>query len=315
MSDTGYTPRDGRFTKRVPVQANEQLIQAFIDVLWLEDGLSKNTQKSYRRDLSLFACWVEDLHGSLLQVDGELVQRYLAYLQENRNSASSSARFISASRRFFRYLIRENLISNDPMLLIDLPKQGRRLPKTLSEQDVDDILQAPDLNTALGLRDKAMLELLYATGLRVTELVSLHLGQLNLKVGVVRVTGKGEKERLVPVGEEAIRWIETYLKQARPELLPDLSNDVLFPSKRGQEMTRQTFWHRVKRYAIEAGINKSLSPHVLRHAFATHLVNHGADLRVVQMLLGHSNLSTTQIYTHVAQQRLQWLHKEHHPRG
>lgn len=315
MTGIHHKSGDRRFTKRIPAPENQQLIRSFIDAVWLEDGLSKNTQQSYQRDLSLFSCWVEDLGGQLSLVDVELIQRYLAHLQEQMSSSASSARFVSAARRFFRYLLREEIIASDPMLLISLPKQGRKLPKTLTEKDVEDILQAPDETTILGLRDKAMLELLYATGLRVSELVGLRLGQLNPQLGVVRVTGKGDKERLVPVGEEALGWIQQYLRQARQELLSDLTEEVLFPSKRGQEMTRQTFWYRVKRYAVEAGIDKPLSPHVLRHAFATHLVNHGADLRVVQMLLGHSDLSTTQIYTHVAQQRLQWLHKEHHPRG
>jgi integrase/recombinase XerD len=211
-------------------------------------------------------------------------------------------------------LLRENLISEDPMLLISLPKRGRALPKTLTEQDVEDLLRTPDVDDPIGLRDKAMMETLYASGLRVTELVSLTFTQINLSMGVIKVLGKGNKERLVPLGDEAVRWIQEYLVRARPMLIKE-GGEVLFPSLRGDMMTRQTFWHRIKRYAVQAGIEKPLSPHVLRHAFATHLINHGADLRVVQMMLGHSDLSTTQIYTHVAQQRLQSIHKLHHPRG
>jgi len=229
--------------------------------------------------------------------------------------ASSTSRMLSCLRGFFRYLLREELISEDPVLLIDSPKKGRALPKTLTEDDVERLLNAPELNDPVHFRDRAMLEVLYATGLRVTELVSLQLFEVNLNQGVVRVMGKGGKERLVPLGEEAISWVQRYLVQVRPLLLGENISDVLFPSRRGQMMTRQTFWHRIKHYALIAGIDKPLSPHVMRHAFATHLLNHGADLRVVQMLLGHSDLSTTQIYTHVAQQRLQSLHQQHHPRG
>lgn len=306
---------DARFTKREPDFIDEQLIKQFVDAIWLEEGLSQNTQSAYRRDISLFACWVNDKGSVLSCVDSELIKRYLAWRVESELTPASTSRFISSARRFFAYLLRENVISEDPMLLIALPKRGRTLPKTLTEQDVEDLLRVPDVDDPIGLRDKAMMETLYASGLRVTELVSLTYAQINLSIGVIRVLGKGNKERLVPLGDEAVRWIEEYLIRARPLLIKENQAEVLFPSQRGDMMTRQTFWHRIKRYAVQAGIDKPLSPHVLRHAFATHLINHGADLRVVQMMLGHSDLSTTQIYTHVAQQRLQSIHKLHHPRG
>ncbi len=306
---------DGRFTQKQPVDVDVRLINSFIDVLWLEEGLSKNTQVAYRRDLSLFACWLNDRKLDLQHCEAEDVRCYLSWRVQESLSPASTSRFISSARRFFRFLVRETILLEDPMLRIELPRKGRPLPKTLSEMDVEALLNAPDLNTVLGSRDRAMLELLYATGLRVSELVSLHLGQVNLHHGVIRVSGKGEKERLVPIGEEAISYLKRFLRGDRELLVTELCLEVVFPSKQGKEMTRQTFWHRIKRYAVEAGIEKPISPHVLRHAFATHLINHGADLRVVQMMLGHSDLSTTQIYTHVAQQRLQSLHKLHHPRG
>jgi len=306
---------DKRFTRQSPAPDDARLIQQFVDILWLEEGLSKNTQLAYQRDLSLFACWVNDLDLALQNVAMTDVRRYLNWRVAESLSPSSTARFISSARRFYRYLLREAIINIDPFLQIQLPKKGRSLPKTLTEDDVTALLLAPDTSTTIGMRDRAMLETLYATGVRVTELVSLNLVQLNLRMGVIRVIGKGDKERLVPLGEEACVWLARYLKSERQELLSDPSSEVVFPSQRGVQMTRQTFWHRIKHYALLAGIDKSLSPHVLRHAFATHLLNHGADLRVVQMMLGHSDLSTTQIYTHVAQQRLQELHMVHHPRG
>lgn len=306
---------DKRFTRRVPLHDDEKLIRQFIDAIWLEEGLSKNTQSSYQRDLSIFACWLNDVEGHLVGVDALIVRRYLLYRVEQQFTPASTSRFLSSARRFFRYLLRESFITEDPMLLIALPKRGRALPKTLTEEDVERILNSPDVDSMLGLRDRAMLETLYASGLRVSELVSLELGQVNLELGVIRVVGKGAKERLVPLGDEAVRWIKEYLRCARSELLHDASDETLFPSMRGRVMTRQTFWHRIKRYAQESGVEKAISPHVLRHAFATHLLNNGADLRVVQMMLGHSDLSSTQIYTHVAQQRLQSLHQQHHPRG
>lgn len=291
------------------------LIEQYLDAVWMERGLSENTLASYRRDLMQYASWLQT-HGQRLADAGkEELQRHLAWRFAERVKASSTARLLSSLRGFYRYLVREKLIEADPTLLIESPKKGRSLPKTLTESDVENLLQAPDIADAVELRDRAMLELLYATGLRVTELVTLQGSQVNLRQGVIRVMGKGSKERLVPLGEEAIGWVMQYLRDGRPQLISDATSEVLFPSRRGQQMTRQTFWHRIKRYAIVAGIDKPLSPHVLRHAFATHLLNHGADLRVVQMLLGHSDLSTTQIYTHVAQHRLQSLHSKHHPRG
>lgn len=245
----------------------------------------------------------------------DLILDHLAWRLEEGYKPRSTARFLSGLRGFFRYLLREKLVGVDPTLQVEMPLLGRPLPKSLSEDDVEALLQAPDLAEAIGQRDRAMLEVLYACGLRVTELVSLTLDQVNLRQGVLRVMGKGSKERLVPMGEEAVTWLERYLRDGRNDLLNGRPSDVLFPSQRGEQMTRQTFWHRIKHQARVAGIDKPLSPHTLRHAFATHLLNHGADLRVVQMLLGHSDLSTTQIYTHVAKARLQQLHAQHHPRG
>jgi integrase/recombinase XerD len=240
---------------------------------------------------------------------------FLADRSQSGVKASSLARSLSSIKGFYQYMVRENYIEVNPAALIESPKQGRPIPKSLTEADVEALLAAPNVGTDLGLRDRAMLELLYACGLRVSELIELDMSQLNLSAGVVKVFGKGSKERLVPVGEVAQNWLQKYIKQARPQLLKVASSGVLFPSNRGQHMTRQTFWHRIKQHGITAGIQKPLSPHVIRHAFATHLLNHGADLRVIQMLLGHSDLSTTQIYTHVATQRLQNLHSQHHPRG
>ncbi len=296
-------------------ESDQRLIDTYLDAIWMEKGLSDNTLQSYRRDLTQFSSWLNDKGLNLLPCTRADLQQYLGWRVKERLRASSTSRMLSCLRGFFRYLLREELISEDPVLLIDSPKKGRALPKTLTEDDVERLLDAPELNDPVHFRDRAMLEVLYATGLRVTELVSLQLFEVNLNQGVVRVMGKGGKERLVPLGEEAISWVQRYLVQVRPLLLGENISDVLFPSRRGQMMTRQTFWHRIKHYALLAGIDKPLSPHVMRHAFATHLLNHGADLRVVQMLLGHSDLSTTQIYTHVAQQRLQSLHQQHHPRG
>ncbi|MNO72205.1 Tyrosine recombinase XerD [compost metagenome] len=245
----------------------------------------------------------------------EMILDHLAWRLEHAYKPRSTARFLSGVRGFYRYLLREKLIAVDPTLQVEMPQLGRPLPKSLSEADVEALLLAPDLSEPIGQRDRAMLEVLYACGLRVTELVSLTLDQVNLRQGVLRVMGKGSKERLVPMGEEAVVWVERYLRDGRNDLLGGRPSDVLFPSLRGEQMTRQTFWHRIKHQAQVAGIGKALSPHTLRHAFATHLLNHGADLRVVQMLLGHSDLSTTQIYTHVARARLQELHARHHPRG
>ncbi|MBD8474217.1 site-specific tyrosine recombinase XerD [Pseudomonas sp. CFBP 8770] len=291
------------------------LIDQFLDALWLEKGLSENSRNSYRSDLALFNGWLHERGIALDAAGRDVLLDHLAWRVEQGYKARSTARLLSGARGFYRYLLREKLIGADPTLQIDMPQLGKPLPKSLSEADVEALLQAPDLSEPIGQRDRAMLEVLYACGLRVTELISLTLDQVNLRQGVLRVVGKGNKERLVPMGEEAVVWVERYLRDGRHELLGGRPSDVVFPSQRGEQMTRQTFWHRIKHQAQVAGIAKSLSPHTLRHAFATHLLNHGADLRVVQMLLGHSDLSTTQIYTHVARARLQELHARHHPRG
>jgi len=291
------------------------LIERFIEALWLEKGLSAHTQSAYRSDLALLNGWLQARGVELQSVGREVLLDHLAWRMNEGYKARSTARLISGMRGFYRFLLREGVIDSDPTLQVDMPQLGRPLPKSLSEADVEALLAAPDLDDPIGLRDRAMLEVLYACGLRVSELIGLTLEQVNLRQGVLRVFGKGSKERLVPMGEEAIGWVERYCREARPALLAGRPADVLFPSLRGEQMTRQTFWHRIKHQARVAGIAKSLSPHTLRHAFATHLLNHGADLRVVQMLLGHSDLSTTQIYTHVARARLQALHAQHHPRG
>jgi integrase/recombinase XerD len=292
------------------------LIDEFCDALWLEDGLARNTLEAYRSDLSHFAAWLEARHGKKL-VEGDVadIQAYLGHQFRKKTRASSAARLLSSLKRFYRYCLRQGRVKADPTLRIDSPKLPRGLPKSMTEEDVENLLAAPRAEKALGLRDKAMLETLYASGLRVSELVTLKLGQVSQDMGVVRVVGKGSKERLVPLGEEAIAWIRQYLKEARPELLGGRAADDLFVTARGSAMTRQMFWHLLRRYAAQAGLKKPISPHTLRHAFATHLLNHGADLRVVQLLLGHSDISTTQIYTHVARERLKQLHAKHHPRG
>jgi len=290
------------------------LLDQFIDHLWLEDGLSRNTLESYRRDLQLFADWLQKKSLSLAEVQQAEIQQYLA-VKFPQSKPRSISRLIASLRRFYRYALRENKVAVDPTLQIDSPKLPRSLPKSLTEEDVEALLAAPDINQPLGLRDRAMLEILYASGLRVSELVGLKGTEVSLNEGVIRVTGKGSKTRLVPMGEEAVDWISRYLKEARPAILQKRLSDSLFVTQRGQAMTRQAFWYLIKRYALRAGISKHLSPHVLRHAFATHLLNHGADLRVVQMLLGHADISTTQIYTHVARERLKLLHAMHHPRG
>lgn len=294
---------------------NIRLYERYLDNLWLEKGLSPNTLASYRNDLKQLAEWSAKQDKSLALLHKEDIQIFLATRFEKHISARSSARFLSCIRGFFIFLVRENVIKEDPSALIDNPKLGRPLPKSLSEADVELLLAAPDVSRALGLRDRTMLEVIYACGLRVSELVGLEVSMVNLRQGVVRVMGKGSKERLVPLGSEAMYWVQRYLKEGRPELMKNAQGHILFPSNRGQPMTRQTFWHRLKEYAFKVGIKQSLSPHTLRHAFATHLLNHGADLRVVQLLLGHSDLSTTQIYTHIAQERMKSLHQQHHPRG
>ena len=291
----------------------QAIIDQFLDALWLERGLSGNTLSAYRSDLYSYCGWLSSASRDLLQSRPEDILAYLATL--TGKSSRTSARRLSSLRRFFQYLAREGCISHDPCARVAAPRIGRPLPKSLTEEEVESLLDAPDTTTTMGQRDRAMLEVLYATGLRVSELVGLQLGQVNLRQGVLRVVGKGNKERLAPLGEEASDWVEKFIRQGRAELLQGDPVDTLFPSRRGREMTRQTFWHAIKRHAQRAGISKTLSPHVVRHAFATHLLNHGADLRVVQMLLGHSDISTTQIYTHVARERLKNLHAEHHPRG
>jgi len=291
-------------------------IERYIDAMWMEKGLSDNSLSSYRRDLRQFHDWLAtNKDSSILRADRSSLQAYLGVRLRQGQSPRSTARFMSCVRGFYHYLLREGRITVDPTLDVDSPKLGRPLPKSLSEQDVERLLQAPDLDVALEFRDRTMLEMLYACGLRVTELTSLQLVQVSINQGVVRVFGKGSKERLVPMGEEALLWLRRYMAGPRAELLKGIPSDVVFPSRRGRQMTRQTFWYRIKIYALRAGIRQELSPHTLRHAFATHLLNHGADLRVVQLLLGHSDLSTTQIYTHVAKQRMQELHSRHHPRG
>ena len=291
-----------------------RLIDSWLDQQWLEKGLSEHSLESYRRDIRQLAIWLQGQHANLLQCQRYQLLEFLADRHQQGVGARSVARQLSAVKSFYRWLKREGRIEEDPALLIERPKTGRPLPKTLTEADVEARRAAPDLPTPLGLRDPPMLELIYATGLRVTELVTLTQSQINPRQGLVRVIGKGDKERLVPLGEEALHWLARYLREARPLLLGD-NQELLFPSRRGTCMTRQTFWHRIKQMAMVAGVEKKLSPHTLRHAFATHLLNHGADLRVVQLLLGHSDLSTTQIYTHVAQQRLQDLYQKHHPRS
>jgi len=296
--------------------SDQALIDRFLDALWLEKGLSDNTLKAYRSDLEKFGDWVQGLAKPIIAIRREDVLRYLSHRMDNGLKARSTARCLSCLRALYRYLLREKILSDDPTLRIENPKLGRPLPDTLTEQDVERLLAAPDTNTSMGIRDRTMLEVLYACGLRVSELTNLKLSEINLRQGVIRIVGKGSKERLVPMGEESIIWVTRYLAEARLELLKkNLAQNCVFPSNRGVAMTRQTFWYRIKAHAQTAGIQKKLSPHTLRHAFATHLLNHGADLRVVQLLLGHSDLSTTQIYTHVAQHRMKELHQMHHPRG
>lgn len=296
---------------------NVELLDEFSDTLWLEDGLSRNTLESYRRDLNKFALWLtQHRNAVLLQGSHADIQGFLAHLVvEKKARATSTSRAISSLKRLYQYLLRKGRISIDPTLQIATPKLPRSLPKTLTEQDVELLLQAPDVDTPLGMRDRTMLEVLYASGLRVSELVGLSVAQVSLDMGVVRVMGKGSKERLVPLGEEALDWLRRYLVESRPALLQQQQSNAMFVTARGEGMTRQMFWYLIKRHARQGGLSKPLSPHTLRHAFATHLLNHGADLRVVQMLLGHADISTTQIYTHVARERLKQLHAIHHPRG
>lgn len=296
-------------------QTNEAVIEAFINALWLERGFSKNTLAAYQRDLQQFVHWLKK-RVDLLAVTTHDVQTYLIHRTEKGAHSRTRARILSCFRTFYRYLIREQYCELDPTAHLENPRLGKTLPQDLSEAEVLALLQAPNVQTPMGLRDKSLLEMLYACGFRVTELVSLKLDQINLQQGVARVLGKGNKERLIPFGEEAAFWLQQYLTIARPQLLKLVSSsETVFVSNRAIQMTRQNFWHRIKQYAKQVGIQKNLSPHTLRHAFATHLINHGADLRVVQMLLGHASISTTQIYTHVANVRLKAMHAAHHPRG
>jgi len=304
--------------KAATVTANTEdgMIDAFCDHLWLQDGLAAASLASYRRDLAGWRSWLGTRHATLIRAGRGDLEQWLADQFAARAKATSVARRLSTLRRFYRYQLAQGAIREDPTLRVRAPRRPRRLPKQLSEAQVEALLAAPDTETALGVRDRAMLETLYATGLRVSELTSLKLSQVAHDGSVVRVVGKGSKERLVPIGDEAVAWITRYLRETRPVLAATSKRDELFLTKRQGPLTRQAFWALVKRYAVRAGIAKSaLSPHVLRHAFATHLLNHGADLRVVQLLLGHADITTTTIYTHVARERLKQLHAIHHPRG
>ncbi len=296
---------------------NLALIDEFCDSLWLEDGLSKNTLEAYRRDMRLFVQWLESKRAQvdgLLAVQGHDIESYIA-ARHGQSKPTSSNRRLSVIKRFYQMMLRQRRIAEDPSLKLASAKQPQRSVNTLSEAQVEALLAAPDVNTPLGLRERTMLELMYASGLRVSELVGLKLLELSLNDGVLRITGKGAKTRLVPFGQQARSWLERYLKEARGLILNGQQDDALFVTGRGAGMTRQMFWVLIKKHALKAGITAPLSPHTLRHAFATHLLNHGADLRVVQLLLGHADISTTQIYTHVARERLKHLHAQHHPRG
>ncbi|NBU24511.1 MAG: site-specific tyrosine recombinase XerD [Gammaproteobacteria bacterium] len=290
-------------------------VPRFLDVVWMERGLSANTLAAYRADLLSLQRWLARQGRALVSADRADLLAFVASRVQDGAQPRSTARQLSSFRCFYRQQLRDGAIKEDPTLDISMPRTGRALPKSLTEAEVEKLLAAPDLSNALGVRDRTMLEVLYATGLRVSELVGLKHSQVNLNQGVVRISGKGNRERLVPLGGESMRWIKEFVEGARAEILAGQATDYLFPTRRGDRMTRQSFWHIIKRYARLARIDKPMSPHTLRHAFATHLLNHGADLRVVQMLLGHSDLSTTQIYTHVARERMKDLHGRHHPRG
>jgi integrase/recombinase XerD len=290
-------------------------LQRFLDAVWMERGLSANTLAAYRADLTSLSRWLDTQSSSLMTAARTDLLGFISARVEGGSRPRSTARQLSSFRRFYRFMLREGLLAADPTAQIAMPKIGRSLPKSLTEAEVDALLEAPTVTDPLGHRDRTMLEVLYATGLRVSELVSLKHNQVNLNQGVMRVVGKGNRERMIPLGEEAVGWLQKFMNGPRLEILLERQTDFLFPTRRGDRMTRQAFWHIIKRYSKKAGVEKELSPHTLRHAFATHLLNHGADLRVVQMLLGHSDLSTTQIYTHVARERLKELHTAHHPRG
>ncbi|HEX6703660.1 MAG TPA: site-specific tyrosine recombinase XerD [Albitalea sp.] len=298
-----------------PIAASQDAIDRFIDALWIEDGLSANTLAAYRRDLGLYAQWLAEQHGRALNDSAEADLRAYGVARHAASKATSANRRLTVFRRYFRWALRERLASADPTLKLLAARQPLRVPKSLTEAQVEALLAAPDVDTPLGLRDRAMLELMYASGLRVSELVGLKTVHVSLAEGALRATGKGAKERLVPFGEEAHAWLRRYLDEARGDILAGQSSDALFITARGGPMTRQMFWKLVKQHALRGGVQVPLSPHTLRHAFATHLLNHGADLRAVQMLLGHADISTTTIYTHVARERLRALHAKHHPRG
>jgi len=302
-------------SKTKPELVTSHYLQPFLDSLWLESGLSKNTVAAYQQDLLGFTSWLSQFDTDLVAATRNDILRYQGERMREGRKVRSEARLLSTLRRFYRYLCREEIRESDPTVQIESPRLGRPLPSSLTEYEVETLLDQPDLNTPLGLRDRTMLEVLYATGLRVSELVALTFEQVNMRQGLIRCMGKGNKERLVPLGEVALDYLQQYLLESRPAILNGTLNEDLFPTQRGKAMTRQGFWYLIKRYAKQAQIDKDLSPHTLRHAFATHLLNHGADLRVVQLLLGHSDLSTTQIYTHVAKERLKSLHAQHHPRG
>jgi len=298
-----------------PQSRSEELVDQFLDAIWLERGLSANTLGAYRADLMTLRRGLSEKDIQIEQAEKADLLEFIARRVESGAKPRSTARQLSSFRRFFRYIMREGLRDTDPTADIEMPRIGRSLPKSLTEDEVDGLLQAPNTDEPLGHRDRAMLELLYATGLRVSELINLKQSQVNFNQGVLRIIGKGDRERLIPLGEESQRWLRDFIDGPRMEILLERQTDYLFPTRRGDRMTRQAFWHIIKRYAQKSGIDKKMSPHSLRHAFATHLLNRGADLRVVQLLLGHSDLSTTQIYTHVARERLKDLHGQHHPRG
>ena len=293
---------------------SETSVDAFVDALWLEEGLARNTLEAYRRDLRLYTAWLSERGGALLESRESDLNAYFSERHASTRATTANRR-LTVFKRFFRWALRERLLTADPTLKLQAAKQALRVPKTLTESQVEDLLNAPNVQTTLGLRDRAMLELMYASGLRVSELVDLKVVRLGMAEGVVRVLGKGDKERLVPFGEEARDWLGRYLAEARPAVLQGRASEDLFVTGRGSAMSRVMFWHLVKKYALRSGVEVPLSPHTLRHAFATHLLNHGADLRAVQMLLGHADISTTTIYTHVARERLKALHARHHPRG
>ena len=307
--------KDNQNSNSECIDRSEEFVDKFLDAIWMERGLSQNTLGAYRADLMTLARGLAEKQKSIDVADKADLLAFIAGRVEGGAKPRSTARQLSSFRRFFRYIMREGMRDTDPTADIEMPRIGRSLPKTLTEDEVESLLSAPNTDEPLGHRDRAMLELLYATGLRVSELINLTQSQVNFNQGVLRIVGKGDRERLIPLGDESQRWLRDFIDGPRMEILLERQTDYLFPTRRGDRMTRQAFWHIIKRYGQKAGVRKKMSPHSLRHAFATHLLNRGADLRVVQLLLGHSDLSTTQIYTHVARERLKDLHGEHHPRG